>query len=52
MNNWIKCSNIEFISERKEEFYDVSLNVKNMKNLYESFNMLIQVKLFLFVRFL
>ncbi|KAF8343945.1 cysteine proteinase [Cantharellus anzutake] len=37
MKSYIKCVNVEFESARTEEFYDIQLNVKGMKNLQESF---------------
>jgi len=35
--SYIKCLNVDFQSTRDEEFYDIQLDVKNMKNVYESF---------------
>ncbi|OSC99045.1 cysteine proteinase [Trametes coccinea BRFM310] len=37
MKSYIKCVNVDFESSRIEEFNDIQLNVKGMKNLYESF---------------
>ncbi|OBZ75098.1 Ubiquitin carboxyl-terminal hydrolase 21 [Grifola frondosa] len=37
MKSFIKCVNVDFESSRIEEFNDIQLNVKGMKNLYESF---------------
>ncbi|KAH9981229.1 ubiquitin carboxyl-terminal hydrolase 5 [Lactifluus volemus] len=37
MKSYIKCVNVDFESSRIEEFNDLQLNVKGMKNLYESF---------------
>lgn len=37
MNSYIKCVNVDYGSSRMEEFNDIQLNVKGMKNLYESF---------------
>ncbi|KAF4576508.1 hypothetical protein EYR40_000746 [Pleurotus pulmonarius] len=37
MKSFIKCVNVEYESSRIEEFNDIQLNVKGMKNLYESF---------------
>ncbi|KZS99041.1 cysteine proteinase [Sistotremastrum niveocremeum HHB9708] len=37
MKSFIKCLNVDFESSRIEEFNDLQLNVKGMKNLRESF---------------
>ncbi|KAI0763671.1 cysteine proteinase [Irpex lacteus] len=37
MKSFIKCVNVDYESSRIEEFNDIQLNVKGMKNLYESF---------------
>ncbi|KAH9079482.1 ubiquitin carboxyl-terminal hydrolase 5 [Lactarius deliciosus] len=37
MKSYIKCVNVDFESSRIEEFNDLQLNVKGMKNLYDSF---------------
>ncbi|PVG02230.1 putative ubiquitin-specific processing protease 21 [Serendipita vermifera] len=37
MKSYIRCVNVNFESSRSEEFYDIQLNVKGMKNLRESF---------------
>ncbi|KAJ7582794.1 hypothetical protein C8J56DRAFT_955745 [Mycena floridula] len=37
MRSYIKCVNVASESSRMEEFNDIQLNVKGMKNLYESF---------------
>ncbi|KAL4465047.1 hypothetical protein ABPG72_010491 [Tetrahymena utriculariae] len=34
--NYIRCKNIEFCSERKETFFDIQLQVKGKKDIYES----------------
>ena len=34
--NYIKCTRVNFISEREETFYDIQLPVKGFKNIYES----------------
>ncbi|KAM0792135.1 hypothetical protein ACM66B_004835 [Microbotryomycetes sp. NB124-2] len=41
---FIKCMNIDFESARSEPFYDIQLNVKNLRNLEESFQDYIQVE--------
>ncbi|KAI0318629.1 ubiquitin carboxyl-terminal hydrolase 5 [Amylostereum chailletii] len=44
MKSYIKCVDVDFESSRIEEFNDLQLNVKGMKNLYESFRDYIQVE--------
>ncbi|KAI0780819.1 cysteine proteinase [Trametes elegans] len=44
MKSFIKCVNVDFESSRIEEFNDIQLNVKGMKNLYESFKDYVQVE--------
>jgi ubiquitin carboxyl-terminal hydrolase 7 len=36
LKNFVKCINVNFASERTEDFYDLSLNVRGCKNLKES----------------
>ena len=36
LKNFVKCINVNFSSERTEDFYDLSLNVRGCKNLKES----------------
>lgn len=44
MKSYIKCVNVEYESAREEEFWDIQLNVKGMKNLAESFADYVQVE--------
>ncbi|GAA5890945.1 hypothetical protein JCM8208_003103 [Rhodotorula glutinis] len=44
MKSYIKCIDIDFESARSEEFYDIQLNVKNLRNLEESFKDYIMVE--------
>ncbi|XP_015122798.1 ubiquitin carboxyl-terminal hydrolase 7 isoform X2 [Diachasma alloeum] len=37
MSSFIKCKNMEYTSTRVETFYDIQLNIKGKKNIYESF---------------
>jgi len=37
MASFIKCKNIDYTSNRVETFYDIQLNIKGKKNIYESF---------------
>ncbi len=32
----MECINVDFKSVRQEKFYDLQLNIKNSKNIYES----------------
>ncbi|VDB82829.1 unnamed protein product [Peniophora sp. CBMAI 1063] len=44
MKSYIKCVDVDYESSRIEEFNDLQLNVKGMKNLYDSFKDYIQVE--------
>ncbi|KAG1052933.1 hypothetical protein G6F43_004949 [Rhizopus delemar] len=44
MKSYIKCINVEYESSRSEDYYDIQLNVKNCKNLEESFRNYIEVE--------
>ena len=44
VTNFIKCINVDYESSRSEPFYDLSLNVKGCKNVYESFKEYIEVE--------
>lgn len=37
MSSYIKCKNVEYNSTRYETFYDIQLNIKDKKHIYESF---------------
>jgi ubiquitin carboxyl-terminal hydrolase 7 len=37
VTSYIRCVNVPYESKREEEFYDIQLDVKNCKNVYESF---------------
>ena len=45
MKSYIKCVDIEYESSRTEDFYDIQLNVKGMKNVYESFKDYINIEM-------
>ena len=45
LQSFIKCKNVNYMSSREEAFYDVQLNVKGMKNVYESFKDYIEVEM-------
>ncbi|EAR85885.2 ubiquitin carboxy-terminal hydrolase (macronuclear) [Tetrahymena thermophila SB210] len=36
IQNYIKCINVEYESVREESFFEISLNLKGCKNIYES----------------
>ena len=44
LQSFIKCKNVNYMSSREEAFYDVQLNVKGKKNVYESFKDYIEVE--------
>ena len=37
ISSYIKCVNVPYESKREEDFYDIQLDVKGCKNIYESF---------------
>ncbi|KAG5646658.1 hypothetical protein DXG03_002648 [Asterophora parasitica] len=45
MKSYIKCVNVDYESSRIEEFNDIQLNVKDMRNLYESFKDYVAVEM-------
>ncbi|CAK9866222.1 unnamed protein product [Sphagnum jensenii] len=42
--NYIECINVDYKSTRKESFYDLQLDVKGCKNVYESFDKYVEVE--------
>lgn len=44
MKSYIKCVNVDFESSRIEDYWDIQLNVKGMKNLEDSFKDYVQVE--------
>eukprot|EP00271_Cylindrocystis_brebissonii_P022318 TRINITY_DN8549_c0_g1_i1.p1 TRINITY_DN8549_c0_g1~~TRINITY_DN8549_c0_g1_i1.p1 ORF type:complete len:1105 (+),score=260.24 TRINITY_DN8549_c0_g1_i1:215-3529(+) len=42
--NYIECVNVDYKSTRKESFYDLQLDVKGCKNVYESFDKYVAVE--------
>lgn len=38
MSSYVNCKHLKYMSSRVEPFYDIQLNVKNKKDIYESFN--------------
>lgn len=45
MKSYIKCINVDYESSRVEDFWDLQLNVKNLKGLEESFKNYIEIEL-------
>ncbi|KAJ3038550.1 hypothetical protein HDV00_000555 [Rhizophlyctis rosea] len=45
MKSYIKCINVDYESSRVEDYYDIQLNVKGMKNLTDSFNDYVNVEM-------
>ncbi|SMN20418.1 similar to Saccharomyces cerevisiae YMR304W UBP15 Ubiquitin-specific protease involved in protein deubiquitination [Maudiozyma saulgeensis] len=45
MKSFIKCIDVDYESSRVEDFWDLQLNVKNMKNLAESFDSYTELEL-------
>ena len=45
MKSFIKCINVDYESSRVEDFWDLQMNVKNMKNLTESFESYTEIEL-------
>ncbi|KAJ1511402.1 hypothetical protein HMI54_000845 [Coelomomyces lativittatus] len=44
MKSYIQCIDVDYESSRVEDFYDIQLNVKGMKNVIESFHDYVQVE--------
>ncbi|CAM6012936.1 unnamed protein product [Sphagnum balticum] len=42
--NYIECINVDYKSTRKESFYDLQLDVKGCKDVYESFDKYVEVE--------
>jgi ubiquitin carboxyl-terminal hydrolase 7 len=45
MKSYLRCVNVDYESSREEDFYDIQLNVKGMKNLQESFQDYVQTEM-------
>lgn len=45
MKSYVRCVNVDFESSRSEDFWDIQLNVKGMKDLEASFKDYIQVEM-------
>ncbi|XP_013388428.1 ubiquitin carboxyl-terminal hydrolase 7 [Lingula anatina] len=44
MLSYVKCKHVDYVSSRTEPFYDIQLNVKGKKTIYESFKDYITVE--------
>ncbi|XP_065899371.1 ubiquitin carboxyl-terminal hydrolase 7-like isoform X1 [Dysidea avara] len=44
MESYVKCTNVDYVSSRIETFFDIQLNIKGKKNVYESFKDYIAVE--------
>jgi ubiquitin carboxyl-terminal hydrolase 7 len=42
--NYIECINVDYKSTRKESFYDLQLDVKGCKDVYDSFDKYVEVE--------
>ncbi|XP_033118944.1 ubiquitin carboxyl-terminal hydrolase 7-like [Anneissia japonica] len=38
MSSYIMCKHVDYVSTRIESFYDIQMNIKGMKDVYESFH--------------
>ena len=38
LRSYIRCVNVDYVSTREEDFYDLQLDVKGCKDIYESFD--------------
>ncbi|CAN6654553.1 ubiquitin carboxyl-terminal hydrolase 15 [Trichomonascus vanleenenianus] len=45
MKSYLRCVNVDFESSRVEDFWDLQLNVKGMRNLEDSFRNYVQVEI-------
>ncbi|ODV87741.1 hypothetical protein CANARDRAFT_25963 [[Candida] arabinofermentans NRRL YB-2248] len=45
MKSFIRCVNVDYESSRTEDFWDIQLNVKNLKNIKESFENYIELEM-------
>ena len=45
MKSFIRCINVDYESSRTEDFWDIQLNVKGMKNIKESFDNYIELEI-------
>ncbi|KAG0675211.1 hypothetical protein C6P40_001857 [Pichia californica] len=45
MNSFIRCINVDYESSRTEDFWDIQLNVKGLKNIQESFENYVELEI-------
>jgi ubiquitin carboxyl-terminal hydrolase 7 len=45
MSSFIRCINVDYESSRTEDFWDIQLNVKGLKNIQESFENYVELEL-------
>lgn len=45
IQNYISCVHVDYQSTRKEDFYDLSLNVKGLDDIYEAFDKYTEVEM-------
>lgn len=45
MSSFIRCINVDYESSRTEDFWDIQLNVKGLKNIQESFENYIELEI-------
>lgn len=45
MKSYIRCINVDYESSRVEDFWDIQLNVKNLKGVQESFDNYVEVEI-------
>ncbi len=45
VRSYIKCVNVQYESKREEDFYDIQLDVKGCKNVYDSFKKYVEVEM-------
>eukprot|EP00981_Chlorochromonas_danica_P002970 scaffold601_cov170-Ochromonas_danica.AAC.31 len=45
IKSYIHCMNIDYQSNREEDFYDIQLDVKNCRNIYDSFKKYVAIEM-------
>ena len=44
LKSFVRCKHVNFSSSRTEPFYDIQLNIKDKKDIYESFDDYVEVE--------